>query len=224
MKALRRFTVRAHLPERLAALGRLSTNLRWSWDKPTQDLFASIDPRLWLQTGQDPVALLGAVAPARLDELAEDEQFLAILDQLAADLDDYLSRPMWYQEQDPTSMPTGIAYFSMEFGVAEVLPNYSGGLGILAGDHLKSASDLGAAADCRRPVLPVRVLPPVTDRRRLAARELSVAGSAGPAASAADRCGRRSCVGRAGDAGRQGAAGQSVGGAGRADSAAALGL
>ena len=76
MKALRRFTVRAHLPERLAALGRLSTNLRWSWDKPTQDLFASIDPRLWLQTGQDPVALLGAVAPARLDELAEDEQFL----------------------------------------------------------------------------------------------------------------------------------------------------
>jgi len=143
VKALRRFTVRAHLPERLAALGRLSTNLRWSWDKPTQDLFASIDPRLWLQTGQDPVALLGVVAPTRLDELAEDEQFLQILDQLAADLDDYLSRPMWYQEQNAESMPTGIAYFSMEFGVAEVLPNYSGGLGILAGDHLKSASDLG---------------------------------------------------------------------------------
>ncbi len=143
MKALRRFTVRAHLPERLAALGALSTNLRWSWDKPTQDLFASIDPQLWLQTGQDPVALLGAVTPARLDELAEDEQFLSTLDDLAADLDNYLSRPMWYQEQNAESMPTGIAYFSMEFGVAEVLPNYSGGLGILAGDHLKSASDLG---------------------------------------------------------------------------------
>ncbi|EHB44375.1 alpha-glucan phosphorylase [Mycolicibacterium rhodesiae JS60] len=143
MKALRRFTVRAHLPDRLAALGRLSTNLRWSWDKPTQDLFASIDPQLWLQTGQDPVALLGAVTPARLDELATDEQFLNILDQLAADLDDYLNRPMWYQQQDAAEMPTGIAYFSMEFGVAEVLPNYSGGLGILAGDHLKSASDLG---------------------------------------------------------------------------------
>ncbi|TGD87990.1 glycosyltransferase family 1 protein [Mycolicibacterium sp. CH28] len=143
MKALRRFTVRAHLPERLSALGRLSINLRWSWDRPTQDLFASIDPQLWVQTGQDPVALLGAVSPARLDELAEDPSFLATLDQLAADLDDYLSRPMWYQEQDPAAMPTGIAYFSMEFGVAEVLPNYSGGLGILAGDHLKSASDLG---------------------------------------------------------------------------------
>lgn len=143
MKALRRFTVRAHLPERLSALGRLSTNLRWSWDTPTQDLFASIDPQLWAQTGPDPVALLGAVTPKRLDDLAEDETFLAGLDQLAADLDDYLARPMWYQEQDPASMPTGIAYFSMEFGVAEVLPNYSGGLGILAGDHLKSASDLG---------------------------------------------------------------------------------
>ncbi|AQT79237.1 glycogen phosphorylase [Mycolicibacterium litorale] len=143
MKALRRFTVRAHLPERLSALGRLSTNLRWSWDKPTQDLFASIDPQLWFQTGQDPVALLGAVSPARLDELAEDESFRNTLDQLAADLDDYLSRPMWFQQQDSAVMPTGIAYFSMEFGVAEVLPNYSGGLGILAGDHLKSASDLG---------------------------------------------------------------------------------
>lgn len=143
VKALRRFTVRAHLPERLSALGRLSTNLRWSWDTPTQDLFASIDPQLWAQTGQDPVALLGAVTPQRLDELAVDSGFLAGLDQLAGDLDDYLSRPMWYQEQDPATMPTGIAYFSMEFGVAEVLPNYSGGLGILAGDHLKSASDLG---------------------------------------------------------------------------------
>ena len=58
MKALRRFTVRAHLPDRLSALGRLSINLRWSWDKPTQDLFASIDPQLWQQSGQDPVALL----------------------------------------------------------------------------------------------------------------------------------------------------------------------
>jgi starch phosphorylase len=144
VKALRRFTVRAHLPDRLAALGQLSTNLRWSWDKPTRDLFAAIDPQLWEQCGQDPVALLGAVSPARLDELAADSRFLDQLDALAADLTDYLTRPLWYQQQrDGAAMPTGIAYFSMEFGVAEVLPNYSGGLGILAGDHLKSASDLG---------------------------------------------------------------------------------
>ena len=145
MKALRRFTVRAHLPERLAALEQLSTNLRWSWDKPTQDLFASIDPALWAHCGHDPVALLGVVNPSRLDQLAIDEGFLGHLDWLAGELDDYLSRPLWYQQQqqDGVEMPTGIAYFSMEFGVAEVLPNYSGGLGILAGDHLKSASDLG---------------------------------------------------------------------------------
>ncbi|WP_031716677.1 DUF3417 domain-containing protein, partial [Mycobacterium tuberculosis] len=99
MKALRRFTVRAHLPERLAALDQLSTNLRWSWDKPTQDLFAAIDPALWEQCGHDPVALLGAVNPARLDELALDAEFLGALDELAADLNDYLSRPLWYQEQ-----------------------------------------------------------------------------------------------------------------------------
>ncbi|MGE2815943.1 alpha-glucan family phosphorylase [Mycobacterium heidelbergense] len=145
MKALRRFTVRAHLPERLAALDQLSNNLRWSWDKPTQDLFATIEPTLWERCGRDPVALLGAVKPARLDELALDEGFLSRLDELAAELNDYLSRPLWYQQhqQAGAAMPAAVAYFSMEFGVAEVLPNYSGGLGILAGDHLKSASDLG---------------------------------------------------------------------------------
>src|SRR6516165_11909248 len=121
MKALRRFTVRAHLPERLAALDQLSTNLRWSWDKPTQDLFATIEPTLWTRCRCDPVALLGAVNPARLDELALDEGFLGRLDELAADLDDYLSRPLWYQRQQrdgsaSQAMPAAIGYFSMEFG------------------------------------------------------------------------------------------------------------
>lgn len=149
MKALRRFTVRAHLPAPLAALEPLSVNLRWSWDKPTQDLFEAIDPQLWVRVGGDPVAMLGQVAPSRLEELAADESFVDRLRALAADLDNYLTRPLWYQELSgdaedaATEPPKGIAYFSMEFGVAEVLPNYSGGLGILAGDHLKSASDLG---------------------------------------------------------------------------------
>lgn len=146
MKALRRFTVRAHLPDRIAALGQLSTNLRWSWDRYTQELFASIDPALFERVGRDPVALLGEVSPARLDELAADHGFLDRLDRLSADLNDYLTKPLWYQEVQERGeqvLPTGIGYFSMEFGVAEVLPIYSGGLGILAGDHLKAASDLG---------------------------------------------------------------------------------
>lgn len=163
MKALRRFTVRAYLPERLAALARLSVNLRWSWDKATQDLFETIGPDVWKQVGCDPVAMLGQVRPERFEELADDESFVRRLDELAAQLDDYLTRPRWYQQRaaendggesrdaqhddsaggGEPALPNGIAYFSMEFGVAEVLPNYSGGLGILAGDHLKSASDLG---------------------------------------------------------------------------------
>jgi starch phosphorylase len=146
VKALRRFTVRAHLPDRIAALAQLSTNLRWSWDTATQELFAGIDPEQWARVGRDPVALLGEVRPGRLDELAVDQGFLERLDHLAADLNEYLTKTLWYQElqaQADAVLPTGIGYFSMEFGVAEVLPIYSGGLGILAGDHLKAASDLG---------------------------------------------------------------------------------
>ncbi|NNH74581.1 alpha-glucan family phosphorylase [Nocardia uniformis] len=141
MKALRRFTVRAHLPERLTALTELATNLRWSWHGPTQDLFAELDPELWVEVRRDPVRMLGEVPAARLDELAADAGYTRRVDAAAADLHDYLTRPRWFQRQD--GGPTGIAYFSMEFGVTEVLPNYSGGLGILAGDHLKAASDLG---------------------------------------------------------------------------------
>jgi len=146
VKALRRFTVRAYLPDRVAALGRLSTNLRWSWDNATQEPFASVDPELWARIGCDPVALLAEVAPARLDDLAAADGFVERVDRLAAELDDYLTQPRWYQQlqgQTEAVLPTGIGYFSMEFGVAEVLPIYSGGLGILAGDHLKAASDLG---------------------------------------------------------------------------------
>lgn len=141
VKALRRFTVRAHLPERLSALTELATNLRWSWDWPTQDLFAQMDQALWVEVGRDPVRMLGEVPAERLDELAVDAAYTRRVDAVAADLRDYLARPRWFQRQE--SGPQGIAYFSMEFGVTEVLPNYSGGLGILAGDHLKAASDLG---------------------------------------------------------------------------------
>ncbi|WP_225732302.1 MULTISPECIES: alpha-glucan family phosphorylase [unclassified Nocardia] len=142
MKALRRFTVRAHLPERLAALGELSTNLRWSWHWPTQDLFAELDRERWAELGHDPVRMLGEVPAARLDELAADPDYVRRVDDAADGLRDYLTRPRWFQRQFDGQV-RGIAYFSMEFGVTEVLPNYSGGLGILAGDHLKSASDLG---------------------------------------------------------------------------------
>ncbi len=142
MRALRRFTVRAALPEQLAALDELVLNLRWSWHPDTLDLFESVDPDLWEQTGRDPVKLLGGVNQQRLAALAKDRRFLRRLSDAAEDLRDYLAQPRWYQGRP--DFPSAIAYFSPEFGITEVLPQYSGGLGILAGDHLKAASDLGA--------------------------------------------------------------------------------
>ncbi|MHA7986842.1 alpha-glucan family phosphorylase [Rathayibacter sp. CAU 1779] len=141
MKAIRRFTVRAVIPESLQALDELSSNLRWSWHEPTRDLFRHISESLWRSTNQDPIALLGAVSPERLAELADDEGFVGWANGLRDDLRRYVEEPRWYQTLEEA--PQAIAYFSPEFGIAAALPQYSGGLGILAGDHLKSASDLG---------------------------------------------------------------------------------
>ncbi len=141
MKAIRRFTVRTVLPAPLAVLEELATNVRWSWHEPTRRLFSTISPELWQQSGHDPIGLLGEVAPSRLDELAADSSFVAEAEALAADLRAYLTEPRWYQSLE--NAPAAIGYFSPEFGIAAALPQYSGGLGILAGDHLKSASDLG---------------------------------------------------------------------------------
>ena len=145
MRALRRFTVRAQLPGPLALLQTLATNLRWTWHAPTRELFASLDPQAWSACGQDPVRLLGEIPTSRLDELAADEAIAATVRERADELEAYLAGPRWYQEEagDDPALPDAVAYFSMEFGVSEVLPNYSGGLGVLAGDHLKAASDLG---------------------------------------------------------------------------------
>jgi starch phosphorylase len=141
VKAIRRFTVRTVLPEALGGLEELATNLRWSWHEPTKRLFASISPEEWERSGHDPIAVLGAVEPERLTELAADEHFVGTVDGLRDELHTYLTEPRWYQSL--TDAPPAIAYFSPEFGIAAALPQYSGGLGILAGDHLKSASDLG---------------------------------------------------------------------------------
>ncbi|MFD3943490.1 alpha-glucan family phosphorylase [Streptomyces sp. NPDC058579] len=154
MKAIRRFTVRPVLPDSLRPLTDLARNLRWSWHDPTRELFSSVDPDHADQAGRagersaddlDPVRLLGSVSAARLAALAGDQEFLARLRAAAEDLDHYLRAPRWYQEQQGQGarLPASVAYFSPEFGVAAALPQYSGGLGILAGDHLKAASDLG---------------------------------------------------------------------------------
>ncbi len=152
MRAIRRFTVRVTLPEPLAALHGLMLNLRWSWHGPTADLFASIDPAAWQAAGGDPIAMLSALPSAKIAALAADEEFLARLNEAERDLQHYMSEPRWYASagtRNPDGPgsgaqgPAAIAYFSPEYGITAALPQYSGGLGILAGDHLKSASDLG---------------------------------------------------------------------------------
>src|SRR6266545_2685266 len=142
VKAIRRFTVRPVLPEALHPLSDLARNLRWSWHAETRDLFQSVDPERWAVSEGDPVRLLGTVSTERLAELAEDRRFLRRLAAVADDLNDYVTGDRWYQSQS-SELPAAIAYFSPEFGITAALPQYSGGLGILAGDHLKTASDLG---------------------------------------------------------------------------------
>ncbi|TAK70691.1 MAG: glycosyltransferase family 1 protein [Actinomycetota bacterium] len=142
MRAIRRFTVRTVLPAPLLPLEELATNLRWSWHTSTRDLFAAVDPHLWSVVGEDPVRLLGDVSSERLAELAADPAYVAAVAAAAAELHEYLTGDRWYQTLG-SSAPGSIAYFSPEFGIAAALPQYSGGLGILAGDHLKAASDLG---------------------------------------------------------------------------------
>jgi starch phosphorylase len=151
VRAIRRFTVRVTLPQPLAPLHDLMLNLRWSWHPPTVELFESIDPAGWAASGGDPVAMLSSMRPAQLTALAANEDFLRRLGDAVADLRGYTNEPRWYQAAkaatgeagEAESLPRAIAYFSPEYGITAVLPQYSGGLGILAGDHLKSASDLG---------------------------------------------------------------------------------
>jgi glycogen phosphorylase len=144
VRAIRRFTIHPVLPDALDPLRLLLLNLRWSWHADTRELFASIDPANRELAEQDPGALLGQVPQDRLSALAADRDFLRRLGAAAADLQAYLTGPRWYQDQpEDGGLPSAIAYFSPEYGITAALPQYSGGLGILAGDHLKAASDLG---------------------------------------------------------------------------------
>src|SRR5262249_33080800 len=120
----------------------LAMNLRWSWDAQTRDLFRWVDPDAWDATVHDPMRLLGLVERDRLDALVDDAGLMRFLDDVQADLQRYVQGDRWFQRRDDSPLRS-VAYFSPEFGIAEALPQYSGGLGVLAGDHLKAASDLG---------------------------------------------------------------------------------
>ncbi len=137
------FRVRANLPEPLSGLVELAYNLHWTWNHEAIALFRRLDRDLWESTGHNPVRMLGRVSQPRLERLARDNGFLDHLDRALEQLHRHLERTTWFEERWGKVDAPEIAYFSMEFGLTECLPIYSGGLGILAGDHLKSASELG---------------------------------------------------------------------------------
>ncbi|GAB4202128.1 MAG: glycosyltransferase family 1 protein [Coleofasciculaceae cyanobacterium] len=145
MQPIRTFNVSPSLPKPLEPLRKLAYNLHWDWNVETKDLFRRLDRDLWESSRHNPVLMLGTISQARLQEVAEDEGFLAQMERASRQLDDYLQERTWYRKhrRDKNKETECYAYFCAEYGLTDCLPIYSGGLGVLAGDHLKSASDLG---------------------------------------------------------------------------------
>jgi glycogen phosphorylase len=143
MRPIGRFLVRAALPAPLTRLCELAPDLQWTWNPNTIALFRRVDADLWERVNHNPVLLLDMVPQSRLAVLAGDDGFLGHLEMAVRELEAYHTGPTWYQRAHPADGQPRVAYFSAEFGITECLPIYSGGLGVLAGDHLKAASDLG---------------------------------------------------------------------------------
>src|SRR5271157_3000587 len=144
MKPVHVFNVIPSLPAALEGLRQLAFNLRWAWNHDTIELFRRLDSDLWESTGHNPVLMLGTIEQAQLEAAAKDESFLAQLDRLVKEMASYLSaESTWYRRTYPQTDKLLVAYFSAEFGITECLSIFAGGLGVLAGDHLKSASNLG---------------------------------------------------------------------------------
>ena len=143
MPTFQTYNVTPILPAPLEPLREMSFNLWWTWEPAARRLFRQLDPELWNRTNHNPVRMLQLSRQSRLEELAQDKNFLRELKQVFHDFEKYLGRRDTYGKTGPgAEIKNPIAYFSAEFGFHESIPNYSGGLGILAGDHCKSASDL----------------------------------------------------------------------------------
>jgi glycogen phosphorylase len=146
VRPLHQFNVVSEIPESLAGITDLATNLHWAWDRELADVFDRLDgsaPGSWRRTGQHPVDLVRRTSPTCWAELAGDENFVTRIGAACERLHQAVDGPSWFGDRSAGSPLQSVAYFSPEFGITEALPQYSGGLGILAGDHLKASSDLG---------------------------------------------------------------------------------
>jgi starch phosphorylase len=138
-----RFNVIPSLPKKLEPLREIVYNLFWTWNYDAIDLLRRLDPQLWEETYHNPVLMLGKISQKRLNDVAADDSFLAHMDRVYTQLKVYKEEKTWYQKNYNYGNENVIAYFSAEYGLTESLQIYSGGLGVLSGDHLKSSSDLG---------------------------------------------------------------------------------
>ena len=137
-------TVNPQLPKRINRLSEIANNLWWAWNSEYLRLFKEIDIDLWETIGKNPVKFLKQVSQERLEQAATNQELLKKYDKVVEDFDGYMnSKNTWFSKKYPNNKNDLIAYFSAEYGLDEIVPIYSGGLGILSGDHLKSASDLG---------------------------------------------------------------------------------
>jgi starch phosphorylase len=142
MRATRTFAVVPSVPPELAGLHELTANLAWTWDSSTKALFGRLDPASWIDQHGDPIRMLASITADRWAELAADPRIVAAVSEARDRLRHNITEPRWFQGRTGSPLAQ-VAYFSPEFGLSETLPQYSGGLGVLAGDHLKAASDLG---------------------------------------------------------------------------------
>ena len=132
------------LPKKLARLGDLAYNLWWTWQPEAGRLYAKLDRAMWERLNHNPIRMLHEIKRTRLNEVLKDKEYMDSYKRVFADFDAYMAdQETWTYQTQPKLASNPIAYFSMEFGLHETLPIYSGGLGVLAGDHLKEASDLG---------------------------------------------------------------------------------
>ena len=144
MYMFNKITVMPQLPERIRGLSTIANNLWWSWNTEFLKLFKTIDIDLWERVEKNPIKFLNLVSQDKLDSIIENKEFLKQYDEIYTNFKNYMeSRNTWFTKKYPNNQKDLIAYFSAEYGLDEILPIYSGGLGILSGDHLKSASDLG---------------------------------------------------------------------------------
>src|SRR5438045_5907123 len=140
---IRTFQVFPDVPDPLEPLLELARNLWWAWNPDAIDLFRRLDRQLWDEVYHNPLKMLGIIEQGNLVAASKDEAYLAHLQRVYAAFQAHLQGKGWFKDTHPDKGDLRVAYFSAEFGLHESLPIYSGGLGILAGDHLKSASELG---------------------------------------------------------------------------------